>query len=48
MSNRIEREQMIFQIMLNTRFSEEALEKMTDEQLEEMYEVKVEKSDKEV
>ncbi|MBS4198595.1 BH0509 family protein [Bacillus sp. FJAT-49732] len=39
----IDREQMIFQIMLNTKFTEKALEKMTDKELEELYRLKVEK-----
>lgn len=37
----VDREQIIFQIMLNTRYSEEALEKMTDAELEELYKLKV-------
>ncbi|MFS0820774.1 hypothetical protein [Bacillus sp. 1P02SD] len=39
----MDRESMIFQIMMNTRYSEEALEKMTNAELEELYQVKVEK-----
>ncbi|WP_267917336.1 hypothetical protein [Lederbergia citrisecunda] len=36
-----ERDYMIWQIMMSTKYIEEALEKMTDEELEELYKVKV-------
>lgn len=40
--NREDREQIIFQIMMNTRMTEVALNKMTNEKLIEMYKAKVE------
>lgn len=40
--NRMDREQVIFQIMMNTRFTEDVLRKMSDERLKEMYKLKVE------
>lgn len=40
--NRMDREQMIFQIMVNTRYTTEALEKLADEKIIELYKLKVE------
>lgn len=40
--NRMDRDQMIFQIMVNTRYTEEALQKLSDEKIIEMYKLKVE------
>lgn len=40
--NRMDREQIIFQLMANTRYAEDVLEKMSDEKLLEMYKLKVE------
>lgn len=40
--SRLDREQMTFQIMVHTRYSEEALEKLPDDRLVELYKVKVE------
>ena len=39
--NRMDREQMIFQIMVNTRYTEAALEKLSDEKIIELYKLKV-------
>lgn len=39
--NRMDREQMIFQLTMNTRYTESALEKLSDEKLIELYKVKV-------
>lgn len=41
--NRLDREQMIFQIMMNTRYSEDVLKNMPNDELEELYKLKVEK-----
>ncbi len=40
--NRMDREQVIFQIMMNTKYTEDILRKMSDERLKEMYKLKVE------
>lgn len=40
--NRMDRDQMIFQVMVNTRYTEELLEKMSDKELLELYKLKVE------
>lgn len=40
--NRLDREQMIFQIMMNTKYTEDALQKLSNEKLNEMYVAKVE------
>lgn len=36
-----ERDYLIWEISMNSRYTEEALKKMTDEELEELYQVKV-------
>lgn len=41
--NRTSRDDLIWQLMLNTKYTEEALEKMTDKELLEMYRVHVER-----
>lgn len=38
----MDREQIIFQLMANTRYAEEVWDKMSDEKLLEMYKLKVE------
>lgn len=40
--NRLDRETMILLIMMNTRYTEDALKKMSDAKLEELYQLKVE------
>lgn len=40
--SRMDREQMIFQIMVNTRYTSGALEKLSDEKIKELYKLKVE------
>lgn len=40
--NRLDRETMILLIMMNTRYTEDALKKMPDAKLEELYQLKVE------
>lgn len=40
--NRINREQMIFQLMMNTKYTEDALLKLPEDRLEELYILKVE------
>ena len=40
--NRMDRDQMIFQIMVNTLYTEEALNKLPDEKIIELYQLKVE------
>lgn len=42
---RLERQDIIFQILVNTKFTEEALEKMSNKKLIELYKVKVEKEE---
>lgn len=39
--NRTNRDDLIWQLMLNTKYTEEALEKMTDAELLQMYRVHV-------
>ncbi|WP_405100782.1 hypothetical protein [Oceanobacillus sp. FSL H7-0719] len=40
--NRMDREQIIFQLMVYTLYTEDALKKLSDTELIEMYRVKVE------
>lgn len=42
--DRMDREQMIFQIMVHTRYTEEALQRLSDEKIIEMYRIKVEQN----
>ncbi len=42
--NRMDRDQMIFQIMMNTKYTESALKKLPYDRLEELYIEKVEKN----
>ncbi len=42
--NRMDRDQMIFQIVMNTKYTEEALEKLPYDRLEELYIERVEKN----
>ncbi|WP_313894702.1 hypothetical protein [Psychrobacillus sp.] len=41
----LERQDIIFQLMMNTRMTEQALNKMSNEKLIEMYKAKVEVND---
>ncbi|HLR16206.1 MAG TPA: hypothetical protein VK144_10285 [Bacillota bacterium] len=38
----MDREHMIFQIMANTRYTEDALQKLSDDKIIELYKLKVE------
>lgn len=42
--DRMDREQIIFQLLVHTIYTEEALMKLSDKQLVEMYKVKVEEA----
>ena len=45
MLDRVDREQLIFQITLNTKFTNRALQNMTDEQIVDLYKTKVLRED---